>query len=404
MPQILGIKDLTDLLANRIVVDMDDVLHRLDVNEAPFLYFLSKLPKKECHNPKFEWNEKEVVTNWSDTNATGAGGNWDVAAADDGTIGVPNLEYFLVGDVIQIPTVSFVNIVITAKAAATGSGNLTGETVDGSLIDLSGVTESQTDYIKILSSADESGADMRTPKSTKATNEFNYIQIFRTGIGLTEVEDATELYDGKDRDEQRLEKGIEQARKKEHAFLFGARAYQSTGLVTGAHPQWFTGGVYNMLPTTQIDTDANGTLTETEWIAWVESALKYGSDAKIIFCAPIFGNALTKWAMGKLTIVSQKETSYGMRITKYTHPIKGEVTLFIHEKVFDKAPYNGMAMCVDLANTNYRFLKGLDDKFYADIGLESKTEYKDEYRAYCGLQIQLYKTHRILKGVTAYSA
>ena len=402
MAQVLGIKDIKDLLQARIIVDMDDQLHRLDVNETPFLYFVSELGKKVATQPKFDWMEKDIVTNWSDiTSITGA--NWGAGAANNGDFVVPNCEYFNVGDIVIVPSLSHTNIIITAKSAVSGAGTLTAQTVDTSTVDFSTITGGGTDLIKIVSSSDESGAVFRTPKSTKATNEYNYIQVFRTGLGLTEVQDATKLYDGKDRDEQRLEKGIEHARKIEQAFMFGSRYELSTGVVAGNHPQWFTGGVYNMLPSTQIDTDANGTLTEAEWIAWVEKALKYGSDAKMIFCAPIFANALTSWAMGKLQIVKQTETSYGMRIVEYVHPVKGTVRLFVHEKLFDKSPHDGMAVCVDLANVKYRFLEGLDTKLYADIQNTEYTEIKDEFRTYAGLQIVLPTTHRILKGVTAYS-
>jgi len=403
MAQVLGVKQLSEILSNRRVVDMDNMIHRLDPNVDPFMYFMSELGKNSCYNPKFEWLEKDNIANWSDiTSYTG------FAGASSGVITVPETSYFRAGDVIQIPKSDFsipVNLVISAVSTTSGAGTITCQTVDGSNITPSWTTPA-TDAIKILSSSDEEGSPNRDAKSTVSISRYNYIQIFKTDVALTEVMDASKLYGEQDRAEQQKEKGIEHTRKIEQALFFGSRNVLATGVVQGVNRQYFTGGVYNLLnafDSTVIDTDANGTLTEAEWNAWLLEALRYGSEKKVVFCAEIFASAITSWAQNNLRVTNMKQTSYGMKIVEWIHPVRGSVKIIVHNRVFDKAPYNGMAICLDLDNTKYRFLNGLDTKLHTNIQNDNTTEFKDEYRTYAGLQISVPKTHRVLKGVTAYA-
>lgn len=398
-PQIVTVKDLQDFVAGRIVVDVDDMIHRLDPNEAPFVHFIESLPKKETHDMEFKWIDKDYVNTWSDI--TSIPGGW--AASASGTIAVSNLEYFHVGDVCSVPQDSMVNIIVTAKAAVSGAGNLTCQTVNAATIT---ITTTGANTLKILSSSDEEGSPSRPVKSTIGVFLSNYIQIIKTTAELTEVANAVELYGDQDRDEQRLEKLVEQWRKKEQAFLFGTKGIMTTGVVQGAHPQYFTGGVYNLLSlydSAQIETDANGTLTQAEWNAWLTGALRYGSEKKVVYVAEIFALAMAAWAEPSVRI-TVNETKFGVKIMEWVHPVRGSVKIVVHQRLLDEAPYNGMAICVDHDKTKYRFLRGgIDNKFYTDTGVSDITQFKDEYRSYCGLQLSSMKKHAVLQGVTAYA-
>jgi len=398
MAQIITVKNLSDFVAGRVVVDVDDLIYRLDMNEVPFIHFISSLKKKETHDMEFKWLDKEYVTTWSTISSIPGG--W--AAATSGTIAVPNLEYFNVGDVCAVPVDSMTNIVVSAKAAASGAGNLTLQTVDGSSIT---ITTTGATTLKILSSSDDEGSPSRQSKSTIAVFQSNFNQIIKTSAEMTEVAAAVELYGEQDRDEQRHEKLIEHWRKKEQAFMWGTKAYLATGINQGSHPQYFTAGVYGLLTlygSGQISTDANGTLTELEWNDWLTGVLRYGSEQKIVYAAEIYGNAMAYWAKDKLRI-TMGETKYGIKIIEWVHPIRGSVKVIIHQRLFDEAPYNGMAVCVDHANTTYRFLRGHDTKLFTDTGQEDVTQFKDEYRDISGLQLTSPKKHGVLQGVTAFS-
>lgn len=404
MPQTIGIKELQNILSNRVVVDMDDTIHRLEPNENPFMYFMSELGKESAHNPKFEWLEKDIIANWSDITDYNAGVGWTASAS--GNITVPERSYFRKGDVIQIPHATFsipVNLVVNAVSGTSGAGTITAQTVDGSSVTL---TDTGTDKMKILSSSDEEGSPNRDAKSTVALPRYNYIQIFKTDVALTEIADATKLYGEQDRNEQRFEKGLEHTRKIEQAMFFGSRNKLATGIVQGNNAQYFTGGVYNLLnsfDSNVIATDGTGTLTEDNWNAWLLDALRYGSEQKVVFCSEVFASAMTSWAQNNLRITNMKQTSYGMKIVEWEHPVRGTVKIVVHNRIFDKVPYNGMAICLDLKNTKYRFLEGYDTKLITDIQNDDTTEFKDEFRTYAGLQISVPKTHRILKGVSGYA-
>ncbi|MEG1997378.1 MAG: DUF5309 family protein, partial [Clostridiales bacterium] len=72
-------------------------------------------------------------------------------------------------------------------------------------------------------------AAVRGIKSTQEMVCYNYTQIFRTPIGLSNTEKASKMYGGRDQDYQRKKAGIEHVRDIANAMYFGQRKEDTTG-------------------------------------------------------------------------------------------------------------------------------------------------------------------------------
>jgi len=383
------------LATGRLRVEIDDIIHELNINKNLLLFLLTKIGKKEVGRMKFQWLTKERKPDWGTLQAVG--GNWAAGAAADGTLTVPADEVWLygAGDIIKIPTVSETNIYV--KSVNVGAGVLTCQTVDGSNIDLSGVAVPLTDGIFSVSNSFELGSGMGTLKSHQPAENYNYIQITQTPYGVVETLEHVEYEAGPTEMSQlEKEKAIEHAFDIEKTLFFGRKHYQAVGYMNGVYEQYFTGGLYEAISTNIVD--ANGALTEAEFANWVKKITKY-AEKPVIFAGEMVFEALTYWAKNKLQI-RQDETTYGMAVATYLTPYGDRVQVIPHRELLQKA-YAGFAFGVDLADIGYRYLKGLDTHIEVEIQQPDLKQKINEIRTWFGLWIGNEKRHGVLYNVTS---
>lgn len=241
---------------------------------------VSKLNKRVAINTTFHWLEDELIPTWG-LLAAGADPTFTVLTATAG-----EELYFMAGDVIKFPRAGECMLI-------TGTSDTDNTiTVKRAFGDTTSAELCSTDYYFKIGTAFAEGStsgDLST-KGTILSEKTNYLQIFRKSVEITRTMANTELYGGADRPFQRKKKGIELMREMERTFYFG-EPKSDTGTT---HPTRSTGGIDYWIATNE--TDASGTLTESEFEGFLRTVFRYGSNSRYLFSAPLILSVISLWA------------------------------------------------------------------------------------------------------------
>jgi len=389
MPSATGIRGTASLGVTR-KYDIADVISLLDVNRYPLLGILTNagkdpatkqgkaMKKKETTDPEFKWFEDEYQPKQATVDAATA--NLDPDAGGDITLGAGEGAYFQVGDEILIETKGWVfEVTAVAGDVLTVGAELGG--VSGAAEDIDG------SVVTIIGNASEEGAGLREIKATTVTKPYNYCQIFRTPIGITETARNTKGWTKEnDFDYQSKKKAIEHMIDIERAFLFGKR-HENTG---GTHPKRFTGGIIPTISsykTASVDTEA-------EFEAWLESqAFKHGNLEKYFFCAGAVISMVNSWAKKKLELVRTEKT-FGMRILNYESAFG--LVHFIRHPLLTGTKYGNYGVMLDMETLTYRHLSNRDTKLLTNRQNPGEDSRVDEYLSEVGLQMEQEKRAAIM--------
>lgn len=381
--------------SGRLRVAYDEEIQDLNWDKTPLLKLLSSIGKKGYKQTEFKWMTEERPANWIQT--TAVGGAWASGAAASGTFTVSTDDVWLFAkpDIVKIPSISNSNILVTAADQSTGV--VTAETVGGGNVDLSGVG---SDLPKVLLIADsfETGGNRGIIKSQQPSENYNYIQIIQTPLGITTTDAHRDYRGGAELDRQRKKKAIEHAFKLEKNLWFGERKRWATGKQDGVYEQFASGGVRNFLSTNV--TDANGALTQDEFATWLKAATRY-NQKPIVMAGELIFEALATWLNGKVQ-VTQSEKTLGMAVTNYLTKYGDVVPVMAHRELFTD-DYAGVAFCIDQSDLKYVFMEGLDTHLEVDIQTPGQKQKIDEFRTWMSLQLGNEKRHGYLYGATSIS-
>ena len=381
MTLITGVVGTGNILQAKRVIDISKKISVLEPDASPLVQLTKKLAKRVAINPKFNWLEEEAMTMYDAVN------HGDGYTSGATSIVVDHGSYFRAGDVVKAVATGE-QLLVTAVSSNTLTVNRGwGTTSAGTLADNA--------VLLIVGNANEEGATIRTIKTVQSVEKTNYLQIFRRPFGVTETDNNSENYGGKDLAHRRAMQLIEHQKDIERAFWFGEPKEDTSG----THPRRATGGVDYWISTNS--TDAGGTLTETEFEAWLRTGFRYGSSTKFLFAAPILVSAISSWARGKLQMLPKNKT-YGIGITQYLSP-HGIVNV-INTKLFSETSvYSGYGYLIDLESIAYRHLSNRDTKLITNIQDNSEDAEKDEYKAEVGLEFKNEKKNSVLTNVTSFS-
>ena len=377
MDIIIGTHGTANIEQKQRVVDMADSIALLQPSAAPLTVLLMRLQKREAFNPKFEWLEDDLTAKWDA--AVGA------YIAKDTAITV-NYTYFSVNDIVKVPSTGEC---MKVTSVAYGIANVITVIRGYGTTDADAIADKA--LLVIIGNANQEGASSPTIMTSKVVPQFNYTQIFRKPFGVTNTEDASELYGGPDLAYQRKKMGIEHSVDIERAFLFG----EANEDLSGAQPTRTTAGVLSYVKTNVAS--SVGTLDETKFETFLRGLFQYGSDVKFLFCSPILLSAISTLAVKNTLRTLPKEQTFGLNITRYVSP-HGEVNLIKH-RLLENA-YDGYGIALDLKNLWYRPLRKRDTILKTNIQNNDEDQEKDEYITECGLQLNLEKTHGVMTGVT----
>ena len=382
MAAFAGSRGTANILADQREIDMADKIAELEPDASPLTVFVKRLNKRKTINPKFEWLENDLEPRFDAINDATP----PVAATTTWT--VDNGDRFHAQDIVYVTRTGE-----TVRVTAVSTNDLTVvRGVGSTAADLA-----DDDELLIIGSAAREGDTSKTPVSHNPTKITGYTQIFRTPFELTEtLRHSANQTKPHDWNLQANHAGIEHMKDLEYAFLFG---HPSETIPASEHPRRTTGGFYHYA--TQNETDAGGTLTETEFFAGLRTVFRYGSKTKLGLASRLAVDVLNSFPRGKLE-VTQSEKTYGVRVMRYISP-HGDLNLVTHN-LLEGEEFGGHIAIVDLDNTAYRYLANengsRDSKILTNRQANDADTRKDEYLAEVGLQIGQPKTHGSITGIT----
>ncbi len=378
---ITGVRGTGNITAAKRVVDIAKKISVLEPDSAPLVQLSKKLEKRVAVNPKFSWLEEGSLNRVDQVNySTGY-------TSGATSVDVDNGSRFRIGDVVKAVATGEQLIVTGVSTNTLILGRGWGTTAAGALADNA--------YLLIIGNANEEGATKRVFKTEQEVEKTNYLQIFRTPFGVTRTNMNSEMYGGKDLAHVRMAQLIEHQKDIERGFWFGEPKEDTSG----THPKRATGGVDYWIGTNA--SDAGGTLTESEWEAWLRTGFRYGSKTKFVFAAPIVISAVSFWARGKLQMLPRDKT-YGIAVTQFISP-HGIVNLINCQLFGETSTYAGVAYLVDLDGVAYRYLANSDTKLKTNIQANDADGEEDEYLSEVGLHFEQEKKSSYLYNVTDFS-
>lgn len=369
----------------RLVVDMRNQIAQLQPDESPFITFLraSKKNTRVAYNPKFEWMEDDLTPNGS-TLATAIVANNTtsvVVASGDGAL-------FRVGDIIMASTEAMLVTAISTDTLTVTRGF-------GGTTALAAIALNTPIYI--ISNAFAENSTSPAAVTTKPEEKYNYTQIFRTPIQLSNTADKTKMYGGADRGYQRGKALLEHKREIAKAFYAGFRTIDST------YTKRTTGGLFSFLTQTQAFAAAGTALTYANFDELVaQKVFRYGSKEKLLIAGPKLSTCINMWALNKVVTDVSTEAAYGMRVKKLNTSY-GDL-MVVYDPLLADLGHPDYGIVIDTNNINYVHLDGRDTKLYTNVQENDRDGIKDEYLTECGLEVRLPKTHMLITGAYVPSA
>ena len=370
------------ILSNARVVDMSDVIHLLDPNEAPLTAVSMKLRTVTAINPKVEWMEDDYIPS-SDT-VDGA------ATTGEGSVGVDNGTYFRPGDVLKV--------LDTGEVLYVQSISSNELTVDRSVGATTAATIGDGKVLLIIGNANAENSTKRTIITAQKTAALNYCQIFRWEFGASGTLQASELYGGDDLSYQRKKAGKEFRIQMERSYLWGEKAEVTSGQTA----RRFTDGVIARI-STNVTTATTVTIEVFE--TFLRDAMRYGPARKMLFASRNIMSYLSLIADNKIETRPTDE-SFPLALSEWKSP-HGKVYLATHNLLTGSGAngvsYGGWALCLDLDSIFHRPLKGRNTMLRTNIQANDADGRVDGYLAECGLQVIQEKNHAILNDVAGYA-
>lgn len=389
MAEIQGLFSTGNVLAARRKYSTSEKLWIAYNDVAKVAFFARGLKAEPVSDPKFRWFEQSLPQLYVQINHTGGYDN------DDTSLVVDDSSPVRPGTVLKV-IASGEQILVTANSTSTNTITVVrgwGTTTASNIADDA--------VLMIVGEAAREGSSLPEAITREPVEKYNYTQIFREPVKLTETEAATNLWAGSSDIKTKREIALQvHKRKIERAFLFGEPKEDTSTYNTTIRA---TGGLDYFIQTNVVN--AGGNLTETEFEDWVRIAFNKGSDAKIAFLSPLVTSAVTYWAKNKLYMLP-KDKTYGMSILEYVSP-HGTLKLTNEKMLSENSTWNGYSFIVDMEKLGYRYLVGngvnRDMKLIPNRQAAGDDLIAEEYLTECGLFLANEEASAKLKGVTSYS-
>lgn len=380
MPTLIsGQSNTADVLQVGRVLDVDTKVFALDPPKNPYTRLVTKrLKSKPAKQTKVSWQEDTIVPFWDTANETIANNVLDFNVTNGGYWQVG--DSFLnaaTGEICYISIVSTNNLTITRGYAGTSAAAIT----DG-------------DYLLNLRRAEAEGANSPTARSTVKVEAFNYCQIAKTPVHITETNEAVSHYHGSELAYQLRKAGEEHGRLWEEIALHGS-ASENTG---GSQPIRTAGGLDDLITSNILS--AGGTVTEPEFKDWVADCFRYRVNggyggSKILFASRAMKLTMDSWGQSKLIMNEKASATYGMDIRTYQGST-GRLEVVYHPML--EAGFAGRSYLVDPDGCMFRPLRRT--KLQMNIQTPDEDGRKHQYITEATFQFALEECFGMVDGVT----
>jgi len=389
MATILGLRDVADFASDERPKDWRETILRMypqSKQQAPLNALIAGMAKEPTDDPEYNWFEKSLAVRQDAINySTGYG-------TTDTTLVVDSSAPFRANDLVLNVTTDEVMKMASDPSAADeivvsrGWGSTAAAITDD-------------DVLVIVGNAIEEGADPPSSLYTDPTKVYNYTQIFRTSLNVTETAQATKLRTGDVYKNMKKEALDIHTVDMERAFIFGVRNED----LTGSEPRRSTGGILSFL-STNVTPVSDGNLTGPVWDAFLRDLFKYDVRDKLCLCGNQVLLVLQQMAESRYNVQLKVGAKYaGLQLIKWVTPFG--VVYFKNHPLFNEITvHSKMALFLTLPHIKYRPLRGRDTKFKRDRQARGADKKTDEFITEAGLEVQHEKTHGVMTNINAYSS
>jgi hypothetical protein len=351
---------------------------------APLNALLSMAQSESTDDPKYNHFRDELPARVLSSNAV------DTAAATTLTVTNISDNAFAVNNTLLMNTRT--NEIVRATASGTDTTIVVQRGAAGST---AAATVSGDKWV-IIGSAEQEGAGKPVSVSFDPTTDYNYTQIFKTGVSLTNTQKATYLRTG-DKEQEMVTKALKLHMSDIERAMFWGRRYEENG--TSAQPRRYTGGLFNMI--TNVTDAATGfatanTITENEFDRLlIETIFAWGGKQKVALCGPRVVSNLQKIAKSRWQ-PTQVEGTYGVSMTGYS-TFAGDLNVIMHPMFRQVPGYENSMVILDMPYLKYRYMDGRDTQLKRDVQAPDADGTEHYYQTECGLELLQGRPHQIIR-------
>lgn len=390
-----GVRSAQGALTANQKVDIDSVLSLLEPYQTPlmqYLFFSGKSSKPVINGTaKFSWMEDELFPHQTTVSVA-------ITASTTLTLTSSNIAdktIFKLQDIVYIEDTD--EQAYVSSITGGGGSDVVLTHIDGSTA-LSTVSNTGT-YLKIIGTTNVENNSTPVAMSTKEIEKYNYLTLYLEAVSNTGRNQAGQTYtDGTTHAEQVQKKMKEMKLQFERNFIF-SKEKGSSG-TAGSYRTYGEG--MNGRFTTNVS-EYTGTLDEAAWDAHLLKVSAKGTGKIQHYCGDKQFDQITQIIKAKIGSLNgaQIVTSYGARVTKYTHS-RCDVSIICDPVMDGKFSYWGWS--VDEGKMSARHMANDDKgsrKFRTEANVQTPGADRKETKllADIGFQIKQEETGGVLKKV-----
>ena len=393
MATILGLRDSANFPSDERPKNWREMILRLyprSEQKAPLNALIAGMKKEKTDDSEFNWFEKSSPARYTQVDySTGYG-------TTDTTLVVDDSSMFRADDLIRDEATDEVMRVTADPVSAT-------EIVVARGWGSTAANIANNEDLFVIGTAIAEGAGVRSSLYRDPSKQYNFTQIFRYPLNLTNTAKATKLRTGPAYSEMKREALDMHTIDMERAVIWGVRKED----LTGDEPKRSTGGIIFFL-STNVTAVSGGNLTAAAWDAFLKDLFRFGAGEKLCFCGNHFLMVINQMAEARGQVQLQVETDvYGIAVVKWVTPF-GTIYLKNHPLFNEITPHSKMGLFIEPRKIKYRPLnnngENRDTKFLKDRQARGEDKTTDEFLTEMGLEVEHEACHGLLKNVNAYSA
>jgi hypothetical protein len=295
-----------------------------------------------------------------------------------------------------VPNVLLLNTTTNEIVRATANGASTSITVARGVSGSTAAAMAAGQKLVIVGSADVEGGNKPNAVSFDPTTDYNYTQIFKTGLSLTNTQKATFLRTG-NKESEMVTKALKLHMADIERAMFWGKRFEENG--SSAQPRRFTGGLFNMI--TNVTDAASGfatanTIVENEFDRLlIENIFAWGNKQKLAICGPRVISNLQKIAKGRWQ-PTQVTGSYGVSMTNYS-TFAGDLNVMLHPMFRQIPGFDSTMLVLDMPYVKYRYLDGRDTQLKRDVQANDADATEHYYLTECGLELSQGRPHAVIR-------
>lgn len=425
----LGMRGTGDWVANQRPESWDEWILRLFPNGmAPLTAIMSKMASKRVTDPIHHWWRKTLPTQRIAGTAgafvytnSGLSTEYSTTYPLGGAYAVLGATVYVkmsAADVANCKvghTILFRNSAnytldcvgrITARTVAGAASYVTVTLLeaDNNGLPAATINLSTCDTVLIIGTAYGQGAARSTAIAQDVVEDYNYLQIFKDALEISNTALVTKLRTGDAYQEAKRDCLEYFSIQREKAYLWGVR-YAGTDPASPQKPLYTTGGLIPKITTNKDDFTLNTDYSGQTWLqageewldAYLEQTFRYGSTEKLAFVGSgaLLGlNRLAKQS-GQIQL-TPATVSYGLKVLQWIMPF-GTIYCRTHP-LFSYEATNRHSMIV-LEPKNLTRLILRDTKFEPNIQTPGDDAKVDQFICEDGLQMDFEETFGYFNGI-----